>query len=204
MALELQDLGKTYGDRVALQSVDLRVEPGEACLLVGPNGSGKSTLLGLVAGLRVPTSGSARIDGLPTRDPAARVSLGVLFERARLPPHHSLVRLLGALGRDPGSLLSALGLAEHRDRPLGTLSSGLHQRAALCLALAGSPRWIVLDEPLTALDGPTSEVVVGIVAERVRAGAGALIATHRHDAWAPVSTGVAVLEGGRLSMGARP
>ncbi|MCB9673710.1 MAG: ATP-binding cassette domain-containing protein [Alphaproteobacteria bacterium] len=197
MSLVLEKLGKTYGSRVALHPADLEVRPGEVCELTGPNGSGKSTLLALISGLRVPSTGTARIDGVSTRDPRGRAGLGVLPERPALPRHHSLAALLRALGREPGDLPQRLGVA--MDRRLGTLSAGQAQRAAILLALAGSPRWLLLDEPLSALDREAIPAVFEAVAERVRAGAGVLLATHRPEVWSPLVSRRARLQGGHLA-----
>lgn len=197
--IALHGLHKRYGDHTALHPTDLEVRKGEAWGLLGANGSGKSTLLGLVCGLRVPTAGSATIDAMQTRDPASRVHLGVLPERPALPGHLTLRRFLRALGRDPGSLTERLGLTARLDARMGTLSAGQAQRAALTVALAGNPRWLLLDEPLTALDAERCRAVVTLVGERVAAGCGVLLATHRPTEWASVLTHRAHLDSGRLT-----
>jgi len=195
VSLVLRRLGKRYGERHALRGVDLEVQAGEAVALLGPNGSGKSTLLALVAGLRVPTEGSASIDGVPTRDPRARTRLGVLPERPALPRNHRLSTLLRALGADV-STAAELGLDAQLDAPLGALSAGQYQRAALALALAGSPGWLVLDEPLTALDTDSCARVVAAITKRVQGGAGLLLATHRPKAWtALIDRSLSLLDG---------
>jgi ABC-type multidrug transport system ATPase subunit len=198
--LAVERLQKRYGSHVALERADLVVRPHEAWLLLGDNGAGKSTLLACLTGLRIPTAGSARIDGLPARTPRARATMGVLPEKCVLPGHHRVRTLVQSGGRevDP-ALSSTLRLPELLDRRVRTLSAGQHQRAALALALAGTPDWLVLDEPLTALDVRTAGAVVAYVGSRVEAGAAALIATHRPEAWRSIATHEARIELGLLA-----
>lgn len=200
MRIDLVGLTRRYGSRVALAPLDLGVPAGSALGLLGPNGAGKSTLLGLCAGLLLPTAGSVSLDGRSARDPAARAGLGVLPERPALPPAARLRDLLAIRHRaDPEALLDELGLVDCADVPLGTLSSGQRHRSALALALHGSPRLLLLDEPLTALDPESVDRVVAAVGARHRAGCTLLLATHRPEAWLGVLTELARLDAGRFT-----
>lgn len=142
--------------------VALRALPGEVTALVGPSGSGKTSVLRCVAGLeRVP--GTVRLDGETWQDGARFVAphrrrIGYVFQGANLLPHRSVEdNLLYARRRsaappalDP--IVQATGIAPLLARRPATLSGGEGQRAALARALAGGPRLLLLDEPLSALD----------------------------------------------------
>jgi ABC-2 type transport system ATP-binding protein len=163
VALELASVSKRYGRRLALRDVDLALPSGAAVALLGPNGAGKTTLLHLLLGFLRPTLGAARLQGLDPFDPAARVGVGHLPERLRLPGRmrvEAFLRLQGALaGLAGGPLLEEVarrldqcGLAERAGDPMGALSKGLAQRVGFAQAFLGDPRILILDEPTAGLD----------------------------------------------------
>ena len=169
--LDLTDVRVSFpagrGDRlVALDGLDLRVEPGQIVSLIGPNGSGKSTLLRVVAGLLKPDRGEARLDGEGIEGPDPRI--GLVFQEPRLLPWRSAARnigypleLAGWARRDRdrrvGELLELVGLRAAASVVPGELSGGMRQRAALARSLALEPRVLLLDEPFSALDELTRE-----------------------------------------------
>jgi len=154
------------GRTVAVEDVDLAIEPGEIVSLIGPNGGGKSTLLRVIAGLVVPDQGAVLLDDEPISGPDARI--GLVFQEPRLLPWRSAARNvaypLELAGWDRArresrvtALLDAVGLAGAADRIPAELSGGMRQRAALARALALEPRVLLLDEPFSALDALTRE-----------------------------------------------
>jgi iron complex transport system ATP-binding protein len=163
VTLAAENLSLTRGGRVVLRDVSAALRPGAITAIVGPNGAGKSSLLLGLAGLLTPTEGRVTLDG------AALASLGAQ-ERARaigyLPQSPDIawdvaVEPLVALGRMPwrdrgegaiAEALAALDLEPLRARPVSQLSGGERARVLLARVLAGSPRWILADEPLAALD----------------------------------------------------
>jgi len=169
--LELRDVQVSFPagrhDRlVALDGLDLTVEPGQIVSLIGPNGSGKSTLLRVVAGLLRPDRGEARLDGEPITGPDPRI--GLVFQEPRLLPWRSAARniaypleLAGWSRRERdrrvGELLELVGLEGAAAVVPGELSGGMRQRAALARSLALEPRVLLLDEPFSALDELTRE-----------------------------------------------
>jgi ABC-type sulfate/molybdate transport systems ATPase subunit len=149
---------------VPLRSFDLRVAlevGGETLAVVGPSGAGKTTLLRAIAGLTAPSKGSIRLgqetwfDG-DTNLPPERRSVGLVFQDYALFPHLSVEQNVAYGGSNGvGSLLESFGISHlARERP-GRLSGGERQRVALARALARSPRVLLLDEPLAALDTGT-------------------------------------------------
>ncbi len=145
-----------------LAGVSLALWPGQVTAICGPNGAGKSTLLAMLAGL-LAGEGAATLDGadLSALPPPERArAIGYLPQQGEVAWDVS-VRTLARLGRLPWSdsdpapvaaALTALDLDALADRPLSQLSGGEKARALLARVLAGTPRWILADEPLAALD----------------------------------------------------
>ena len=162
--LSVADVGVSFGGRAVLTSVDLEVATGEICCLIGPSGSGKSTLLRVIAGLQRPDRGTIRIDGEDvTSLPTHRRGVGLVFQDHALFPHLDVAANVGFALRARGvggvrrrvqveELLGLIGLDGFGGRSVATLSGGEQQRVALARALAATPRVLLLDEPLGALD----------------------------------------------------
>lgn len=158
------DVSKSFGGSPVLRNVSLDVGDGSTVSLLGPSGSGKSTLLRIIAGLETPDAGAVRIDGADvTARPAHQRGVGVVFQDQALFPHLDVggnvaygLRM-GGVSRASRSarideVLAAVGLPGFEGRDPATLSGGEAQRVALARALAPSPRVVLLDEPLAALD----------------------------------------------------
>ena len=161
--IECRGLGRSFGDRVVLEAIDLALGTGERLAVTGPNGSGKTTLMRCLAGVLTPSAGNARICGLPPDGVAARDRLGAVIgdHRSfylRLSARENLLlfaRLrLGAWRPDPAvdALERELDIAEIRDTPVSRCSTGQVQRLALARALLGEPSALVLDEPTRSMD----------------------------------------------------
>ena len=162
--LEADGVTVRFGDRVVLDEVGLTVGAGEVVGLLGPSGSGKSTLLRVIAGLLVPDHGRVAWDGEDLRTvPTHRRRFGLVFQDHQLFPHRDVARNvafgLSVAGRPQAEirrrvaeLLDLVGLPGFERRGVASLSGGEAQRVALARALAPSPRLLLLDEPLGALD----------------------------------------------------
>jgi len=159
--IEVRGLGKVYGDLVAVDDVDLTVEPGDVFGYLGPNGAGKTTTLRMMMGLIAPSAGSVRLFG---RDPHVSVEAleGVagFVEAPSFYPYLSgrtNLELLAALdgGDAKGRIEAALvtvGLADRAKDRVGAYSHGMRQRLGIAAALLRAPRLLLLDEPATGLD----------------------------------------------------
>ncbi len=151
-------------DAPALDSVDVEVGGGEVVALLGPSGCGKTTLLRVVAGLVAADAGRVVLDGIDlTGVPAHQRGVGLMFQDYALFPHRDVggnvefgLRMAGvdaeARRARVAEVLELVGLPGWERRPVGPLSGGERQRVALARALAPSPRLLLLDEPLGALD----------------------------------------------------
>lgn len=159
----------TNGDRlVALDRVELKVQPGEFLCVVGPSGCGKSTLLHLIAGLQSPTSGSVRMDDKPVDGPATDRIL--IFQDLGLFPWLNVgenvefgMKMKGLSKAERAErtehYLRLVHLAQFQDSYIHQLSGGMRQRVALARALASEPDVLLMDEPFGALDAQTRDLL---------------------------------------------
>lgn len=175
LAAELAGVSFGYrpGQRV-LEGIDLRLGEGEFVAVAGPNGGGKTTLVRILLGLERPSEGRALLFGEPAHRFSRRRTLGYLAQRSALGGEApATVRevvsagrlaaggLIGPLRRRDRELaadaIARVGLADHADAPVRTLSGGMQQRAFIAKALAGEPSLLVLDEPTTGVDVESQE-----------------------------------------------
>ncbi len=211
MALELDSITVRYGQTVAVSDVSLSVGDGEVVALLGPSGCGKSTLLRTIAGLEKPSSGSVRWDRADLAGvPVHRREFGLVFQDGQLFPHRSVagnvafglrMQKVERESRDKRvlSLLELVGLEGYADRRVTQLSGGEQQRVALARALAPSPRLLLLDEPLSALDRALREQLAVDLARLLReAATTALVVTHDHDEAFTLADRVAIMSRGRI------
>jgi len=179
--LELRDVGKGYGppgNRTnVLGGINLTVDEGEFVAIVGYSGAGKTTLISLVAGLLTPDTGTLLLDGKPITGPGP--DRGVVFQSYALLPWMTAFEnvYLAVEPLFPGwtaaqkrahaqRYLELVNLGPARDKRPGELSGGMRQRVSLARALAGNPRVLLMDEPLSALDALTRATLQGEI-ERI-------------------------------------
>ena len=161
--IEVQGLSRRYGNRLAVNDVTFRVEPGQIAGFLGPNGAGKTTTLRMLTGYLAPTTGEIRIDGIDAirSSMLARAKLGYMPEGVPLYREMRVVEYLrhrGALKRVEridqavDRALELAGVADARKRIIGQLSKGYRQRVGLAEALIADPPILILDEPTAGLD----------------------------------------------------
>jgi len=205
--IELDGVQFSYSpDAIALATDRVTFEPG-LTLVLGPNGSGKSTLLRVVAAVERPDAGRVRIAGHdPWRDEvAARRDLAYVPEQPELTPYATIgeiLRLVATLREVPRDAvreaLERVGLADAAGRSVRELSQGERRRAVLAAAFVGTPRTIVLDEPLEALDRAMRDGVLAWIAAAVADGATVVVATHDLDELAPMANAALAVRRGSV------
>ena len=210
-AIEIQDVRKSFGEIVALDGLDLRIEPGSVFGLLGPNGAGKTTLVRIVATLLEPDSGRASVLGHDVVDePLAvrrRIGLagqfaavdGELTGRENLEMIGRLYRLSRAEARRRTSdVLDRFSLADAADRRAATYSGGMRRRLDLAAGLIGNPPVVLLDEPSTGLD-PRSRQELWSVVDEIRAtGTTVLLTTQYLDEADRLAQQIALVDQGRI------
>ncbi|MGN6251527.1 MAG: ABC transporter ATP-binding protein [Marmoricola sp.] len=210
-ALTLRDVTVRHGTTVAVDRLSLDVDQGTVLAVLGPSGCGKSSLLRAIAGLEPLAAGSVSAAGHDlTGVPTHRRGFALMFQDGQLFDHQSVARNVGyalRMRRAPreaartrvAELLDLVGLADLADRMPATLSGGERQRVALARALAGRPRVLLLDEPLSALDRGLREELAGQLRTILRAaGTTALMVTHDQEEAFAVADRMAVMRAGRL------
>ena len=210
LGLEAAGLSVTRGGRRVLHDVSLRLEQGTITAICGPNGAGKSTLLEALAGLDVPDDGNVLLGGEVLANIAALErarSIGYLPQAAEI-AWDVAVRNLVMLGRMPhrdadhGAVqraMEALDLLPFADRPVSQLSGGERARALLARVLAGTPSWILADEPLAALDIAHQDNLIRHLGRAAQGGAGVVLVLHDLALAMNHADRVVVLDRGRVA-----
>jgi ABC-2 type transport system ATP-binding protein len=192
LAVNASGLVKRYGDVLAVDGLDLEIPSGQFFGLLGPNGSGKTSTIHMLATLIRPSSGSASIYGHDVvRDAVkTRASIGLVFQESALDRTLSIaenLRFAGLLYNLPpavieqrsAGLLDLFGLADKRDRPVGSLSGGMRRALDIVRGVIHHPKILFLDEPTIGLDLPNRRKIWRFIEDlRARTGMTVLLTTH--------------------------
>ncbi|HEY8287296.1 MAG TPA: ABC transporter ATP-binding protein [Chloroflexota bacterium] len=209
--IETFDLGRQFGDFVAVDRLSFRVPAGSVLALLGPNGAGKTTTVRMLAGLLAPTEGTATVAGFDARrDPAAiRARVGLvtdvpgLYERMTTGAY---LDFFGAMYGMPAparvrrveELIGFFELADHRTERMAGFSKGMKQKVALARALLHSPDVLFLDEPTSGLDPIAARAVRELIVSLKHAHRAIILCTHDLDEAERLADQVAIIRGGRL------
>lgn len=213
--LTLKHINKSYGNRTILSDISLSIRKGEIVSILGPSGCGKTTLLNLILGLTQATSGKIMFDGEDlTNVPMQKRGFNIVFQDFALFPnlnaHDNIVYGLrnnpsASTPEEVNELIDLLGLRKHLHQRIDELSGGQKQRVAIARTLVLKPRILLLDEPLSALDGLIKESIK----ERIRMIARqfeltTLIVTHDPEEALTLSDRVLIINNGRIAQFADP
>lgn len=207
--LELSNVSKRYGNRLALDQVTFTVGDGRLTGFVGGNGAGKTTTMRIILGVLASDGGTVTLGGEPISE-GDRRRMGYMPEERGLYPKMKvleqtvyLARLHGwappAARRNAVELLERLGLGERMDDTIESLSLGNQQRAQIAAALVHRPEVLVLDEPFSGLDPMAVETVQGVLADAAAAGAPVLFSSHQLDIVERLCDDLVIIAGGRIA-----
>jgi lipooligosaccharide transport system ATP-binding protein len=215
--IEIRSVSKQFGDRTAVDNLDLEVPAGDCFGLLGPNGAGKTTTLRMIYGVTQPSSGTILVFGMDiSRNArAVRARLGVTLQQnvliEALSPKENL-RVFGRyhllhepeLSRRVEELIDFLELRSHADVPVRRLSGGFQRRLAIALSLINGPELLILDEPTTGLDPAVRLALWSRIRELRAAGTTVLVTTHYMDEAQRLCDRVAVVSAGKVIRAGAP
>ncbi len=206
--LVLERVSRWYGNVVAVNDITFALGPGITGLL-GPNGAGKTTILHMLAGLLRPSSGRVIVAGVAAwRNPEVYGRIGLVPEREAVYPFltgRELAVMAARLQRLPdpdaaaASAIRSVDLDAAADRPIGTYSKGMRQRAKIAAALVHDPPILLLDEPFNGMDPRQRLHMMDMLRDMARAGRTILFSSHILEEVERLSDGVLVIVAGRLA-----
>jgi ABC-2 type transport system ATP-binding protein len=214
--LQFVEAVRRYGNRTALDQVDLEVEAGEVYALIGRNGAGKSTLAKSAIGALTLDSGSVRVLGAdPGRDRHVRRKIGIAPQEIALYPHLTIAENLNAFATLAGvpraerdaavaRAMDETACAERADERVDRLSGGWRRRANLAAAIVHRPCFLVLDEPTEGLDTETRHILRRLIAGLRADLTAILLISHNTEDVAILADRLGVIDSGRLIAEGRP
>lgn len=210
-ALQITSLAKRFGQKVAVDGIDLRVPTGSFFGLVGPNGAGKTTTLSMATGLLRPDAGSVRVHGVDVwRDPVAAKRMignladGVrLFDRLTGEQLITYTAMMFGLARPEiaprvADLIALMDLGEAAGTIVADYSAGMTKKVALACALVHAPRLLVLDEPFESVDPVSAANIEDVLRGYTASGGTVIVSSHSMDLVQRMCDHVAVIANGRV------
>jgi ABC-2 type transport system ATP-binding protein len=204
--IEVRQLTKRYGPKVAVDGLDFTAKPGEVTGFLGPNGAGKSTTMRMIIGLDRPTSGTATVNGRRYAEHAAPLhEIGALLEARAVHPGRTARNHLLGLARTHGiprkrvdEVIDLAGLGAVAGKRVGAFSLGMGQRLGIAQALLGDPATIMLDEPVNGLDPDGVLWVRNLLVELAAEGRTVLLSSHLMSETAMIADHLVIAGRGRL------
>jgi ABC-2 type transport system ATP-binding protein len=204
--IEVRDLTKRYGDRVAVDHLSFSVEPGRVTGFLGPNGAGKSTTMRLILGLDRPQSGTATIDGKRYEQLARPLeTVGALLEAKAMHTGRSAYNHLLFLAQSQGlparrvdEVLALVGLTPVAHKRTGGYSLGMSQRVGIAAAMLGNPPALLLDEPVNGLDPEGILWVRNLMKQLAAEGRTIFVSSHLMNEMAVTADHLIVIGRGKL------
>jgi ABC-type multidrug transport system ATPase subunit len=202
--IRCEGLTKRYGSTVAVDGLDLAVEPGQVFGFLGPNGSGKTTTMRMLLGLVRPTAGRAWVNDRPLPDPGGLSRIGAIIEEPAFYTwltgrrNLEILALHGPSGAVAGEALERVGLTAVADRKVKAYSQGMRQRLGLAAALLRHPPLLLLDEPANGMDPAGIREFRALVRSLADDGTTVFLSSHLLAEVEQVCDRVAVVNSGRL------
>jgi ABC-2 type transport system ATP-binding protein len=206
MSILLTKISKNYGAQKALKEVSLTIERGQITGLLGPNGAGKSTLMKIITGAILPTSGTAKVNGIDVVVSPLQVqqSLGYLPEHnpqyleLYVREYLEYVAQIYKVGKERiPTVIEQTVLGPEQHKKIGSLSKGYRQRVGLAAALIPDPEVLILDEPTTGLD-PAQLIEIRALLKNIAVDKTVLFSTHIMQEVVELCSSCVFLKGGEL------
>lgn len=213
--LVLNDIKKSYGSNNVLDGISLEINEGEIVSILGPSGSGKTTLLNIILGITEPTSGSILLENEDiTSLPVEKRNFNIVFQDYALFPNLNAYKNIVyglknnqnlSTKKEVDELINLLSLNEHIDKKINELSGGQKQRVALARTLVMKPKVLLLDEPLSALDGVIKEIIKEKIKQISKQfNLTTIIVTHDPEEALTLSDKVLILDNGKIAQYSTP
>ncbi len=209
--IQIQNLIKKFGNKTALQSINLSIAPGEIFCLIGPNGAGKSTLVKIIAGLLQPSEGSVSVGNFDTKNEPAKAKglLGYIPDEPTVwgaTTGEEFLRIVGTLYGIPEKiqteripkLLSLFGLSGMQQDFFEDYSRGNKQKFSILAALLHEPKFLLIDEPIVGLDPTSAEIAKSQFTTFAKNGGGVLMVTHTLSVAETIANRIGFMENGQL------
>jgi ABC-2 type transport system ATP-binding protein len=204
--IEVRDLTKRFGDKVAVDHLSFTVQPGQVTGFLGPNGAGKSTTMRLILGLDRPNGGAAAINGRPYAElPSPLRTVGALLEAKSVHNGRSARNHLLFLAQTQGlpasrvdGMLELVGLHDVAGKRAGGFSLGMSQRLGVAAAMLGDPQVLLLDEPVNGLDPEGVLWIRNLMKQLASEGRTILVSSHLMNEMAVTAEHLIVIGRGRL------
>lgn len=205
--IDIKGLTKKYGDLLAVDTLDLRINKGEVFGFLGPNGAGKTTTINSILGMIKPTDGDIRVMGRSVLENRRKAVVGVGYLPEYLQLYKNLTGrenleffadLRGVPQREVGRLLKEVGLVDAAERKVKGYSKGMAQKLGLAQSLLGNPPLLILDEPTSGLDPGATTMVKRVVRNYADNGGTVFFSSHILPNVQEVADRVAILMNGRL------
>ena len=209
--IDIQSLTRTYGSKVAVRDLELRVDAGVFYTFLGPNGAGKTTTMKVMAGLLLPTAGTVSIDGIDVvKQPVdAKARIGYIpdhpFLYGKLTGWEYLYFIGGLYRMKPqdvrqrgGELLEVFHLTGEANRLIDGYSHGMRQRLAFAGCFLHAPKVVIIDEPWVGLDPRNIRTAIDFLKKRSRDGVTIFMSTHSLDIAAEIAERLGIIHEGRL------
>lgn len=187
-AIEIKDLSVTLGGDKILRDISVDLPEGHIIGLLGPSGAGKTTLIRVLVGRQHITSGSARVFGQPVGSPALRRQIGYMTQSVSVYPDLTVrenaryfATMAGQTRQAADKLIETVELNDHANQLVGKLSGGQKSRVSLAVALLGSPKILMLDEPTVGVDPVLRQQLWDIFGRLAKQGTTLLITSHVMD-----------------------
>ena len=206
VVIDVEDLSKNYADITAVNSLNFNVFSGEVFGLLGPNGAGKTTLVEMLAGLTVPSTGSARVLGFDINDDLVKLKsqIGIQLQSASYHQYLTLQEILELFASFYGVSINALemldlvGLRSRAAARIKHLSGGMAQRFSIVVALVNNPKLIFLDEPTSGLDPEIRSSIWELINHIKTNGTTVVLTTHYMEEAESLCDRVAFLNKGQI------